>query len=215
MKTGVAYIRVSKERDNMITQDTQLDKIKQYCKLFDIELAYKYIDLDYSGRFDNRPKFQQLFNDIETGKLDKTNFLLVYKLDRIARNTYDFHKYMKILEDHEIDFISVTQNFNTNTPTGRLTRNILADLAQFESEMISERVKDNMMYNATNGNWNGGPVPLGYQLNNDEKGANIIPDNRAKEIKMFYEWYIEPGGSIRKNVHKANNQNIPSSTGTK
>ncbi|KXS45491.1 MAG: resolvase domain-containing protein [Candidatus Frackibacter sp. T328-2] len=212
MKKGIAYIRVSKSRTNMITQDTQLNKIKKYCDLHDINLIDSYMDLDYSGRSTRRPDFQKLFKEIENNSLD-IDYLLVYKLDRFARSVNDFHKYMEILDQQDISFVSITQQFDTSTPMGRLIRNILVDFAQFESEMVSERVKDNMINNAQNGVWNGGPVPLGFDITKEDETPNIKPNKRTKDIIKFYKWYIQPDGSIRNNVFKANEQNIPSSTG--
>ncbi|MCK8827126.1 recombinase family protein [Natroniella acetigena] len=210
MKKGVCYIRVSKHRDSMITQDTQLRKIKHYCELHDIELVSQYMDLDYSGRSTNRPDFQKLFEDIEENKID-IDYLLVYKLDRFARSVNDFHNYMEILEEKDINFVSITQHFDTSSPMGRLVRNILIDFAQFESEMIGERVKDNMIQNAQNGVWNGGPIPFGFTQTEDTEAANLKPNQEAKHVLQFYKWYIAPGGSIRKCVVKANKLGITTS----
>lgn len=197
----------------MITQNTQLEKIKQYCELHNIKLQKEYSDLDYSGRSTSRPDFQKLFHDIQNGYLDNIDYLLVYKLDRFARSVDDFHNYMAILDEHNISFVSVTQNFDTSSPMGRLIRNILVDFAQFESEMTGERVKDNMIENAQEGRWNGGRPPLGYDLKAKDK-TGIIKNEKAKQVLKLYQWYLKPDGSIRNNVIKANKQKIPSSTGS-
>ncbi|MCK8827124.1 recombinase family protein [Natroniella acetigena] len=212
MQTGVAYIRVSKARDDMITQSTQLEKIKQYCDLHNIELVAEYVDLDYSGRSTNRPKFQEMFKDIINNKLN-IDYLLVYKLDRLARSVSDFHTFIDILDKNSIDFISITQNFNTSIPVGRLMRNVLVDFAQFESEMTASRVKDNMIHNAKNGVWNGGPIPFGFTQTEDDKQANLRPNQEAKHVIQFYKWYTAPGGSIRNCVFKANKLGILTSKG--
>jgi site-specific DNA recombinase len=209
MKKAIAYIRVSKARDGMITQDTQLEKIKQYCKLQDIELIDTYIDLDYSGRSSNRPAFQKLFQNIKRDNLD-ADYLMVYKLDRFARSVTDFHNYMKVLDRHEVNFVSITQQFDTSTPIGRLIRNILVDFAQFESEMTSERVKDNLLRNAANGQWNGGTTPYGYRLTDEGLEIN---EKEAEIIKQFYSWYLEPGGSLNQIAQRVNKAKIKSSNG--
>ncbi|PRX24043.1 DNA invertase Pin-like site-specific DNA recombinase [Orenia metallireducens] len=209
MKRAIAYIRVSRARDNMITQDTQLEKIKQYCRLHEIKLVDVYSDLDYSGRSTDRPGFQKLFKDIKHGKLD-ADYLMVYKLDRFARSVTSFHKYMNALDSYGINFISITQQFDTSTPIGRLIRNILVDFAQFESEMIAERVKDNLTKNAADGNWNGGPLPFGYEL--DEKSNILIPkEDEAEIVRNFFDWYLEAGGSFNQIAQKVNKEGITTS----
>lgn len=188
---AVAYIRVSKEREDMITHDTQLDKIKQYCRLHNIDLVKVYQDIDYSGRSTNRPEFQLLFSELHNIEPD---YLIVYKLDRFVRSVKDFHQHIEKLENSNVSLVSITQNIDMSTPMGRLLRNVLIDFAQFESEMTGERVKDNMIHNAQNGRWNGGNVPYGYQW--DEENKLLVPDSVQSEvIKFIFSEYIKGNGS--------------------
>jgi DNA invertase Pin-like site-specific DNA recombinase len=177
-RRACAYIRVSKEREDGISPEQQKEKAELQAKLLGLDLIRIYQDIDISGRSDKRPAFQEMIQDIKSGQYD---VCMVYKLDRFCRNVKDFHHYVEILESHGCSLVSISQNIDTSTPVGRLLRNILADFAQFESEMIAERVKDNKVAAARKGRWNGGHVPYGYilrdkkfEINSDEASAVIL-----------------------------------------
>jgi len=91
-----------------------------------------YSDGRYTGANIERPGVRQLLADIEAGKID---CVVVYKVDRLSRSLIDFAKMMGLFEQHGVCFVSVTQQFNTNIPLGRLTLNILLSFAQFEREI--------------------------------------------------------------------------------
>src|SRR5580704_13597853 len=106
-----------------------------------------------------RPALQRLLSDIDEGRID---VVVVYKVDRLTRSLADFVKLIEIFDAHAASFVSVTQSFNTITSMGRLTLNILLSFAQFEREVIGERVRDKIAASKRKGIWVGGPVPLGY-----------------------------------------------------
>jgi DNA invertase Pin-like site-specific DNA recombinase len=99
----------------------------------------QYSDGGYTGANIERPGVKQLLADIEAGKID---CVVVYKVDRLSRSLIDFSKMMELFEKRGVCFVSVTQQFNTNSSLGRLTLNILLSFAQFEREIISERTRD-------------------------------------------------------------------------
>src|SRR5664280_1585393 len=113
----------------------------------------------YTGANIERPGVKQLLTDIEAGKVD---CVVVYKVDRLSRSLIDFSKMMELFEKRGVCFVSVTQQFNTNSSLGRLTLNILLSFAQFEREMIAERTKDKMSAARRKGKWVGGNPVLGY-----------------------------------------------------
>jgi len=178
--TACAYIRVSREKEDGISPEQQKEKAELQAKLLGLDLVQVYQDLDISGRSDNRDAFQEMINDI---KKNKYTACLVYKLDRFCRNVSDFHHYVRILESHGCRLISISQNIDTSTPVGRLLRNILADFAQFESEMIGERIRDNKVANARRGRWNGGHAPYGYKV--VEKRL-VINEEEAAVVRLIY-----------------------------
>src|SRR4029077_3218827 len=106
-----------------------------------------------------RPALQRLLADIRTRKVDT---VVVYKVDRLTRSLTDFAKLVELFDGHGVSFVSVTQAFNTTTSMGRLTLNVLLSFAQFEREVIGERVRDKIAASNRKGLWVGGIVPLGY-----------------------------------------------------
>src|SRR5260370_30064046 len=122
-------------------------------------IADRYDDGAFSGASLNRPALQILLADVRARKID---VVLVYKVDRLTRSLADFAKLIELFEAHQVAFVSVTQSFNTSSSMGRLTLNVLLSFAQFERELIGERVRDKIAASKRKGLWVGGPVPLGY-----------------------------------------------------
>ena len=102
-------------------------------------LGEHYDDGGFTGGNMDRPALKRLLADIEAGKID---CVVVYKVDRLSRSLLDFARMMEVFEKHKVSFVSVTQQFNTASSMGRLVLNVLLSFAQFEREMISERVRD-------------------------------------------------------------------------
>ena len=98
-----------------------------------------YDDGGFSGATLERPALRRLMADITMGLVD---VIVVYKIDRLSRSLMDFSKLVEVMEAHGVTFVSVTQSFNTTTSMGRLTLNILLSFAQFEREVIGERIRD-------------------------------------------------------------------------
>jgi site-specific DNA recombinase len=98
-----------------------------------------YDDGGFSGATMGRPALQRLLADIAAGRVDT---IVVYKIDRLTRSLADFAKIVEILDTRGASFVSVTQQFNTTTSMGRLTLNVLLSFAQFEREVIGERIRD-------------------------------------------------------------------------
>ena len=123
-----------------------------------ITLPEHYDDGGFSGGNMERPALQRLLTDIGAGAVD---CVVVYKVDRLSRSLIDFARIVETFEEHQVSFISVTQQFNTTTSLGRLTLNILLSFAQFEREIISERTRDKMAAARRRGKWTGGHPVLG------------------------------------------------------
>src|SRR4029079_10144677 len=102
-------------------------------------LPTAYDDGGYSGGTMNRPALQRLLSDIEAGRVD---VIVVYKVDRLTRALSDFAKLVDVFDRRGVSFVSITQQFNTTSSMGRLTLNVLLSFAQFEREVIGERVRD-------------------------------------------------------------------------
>jgi len=137
--------QVEKDYNSLETQKESLMAYIQAHKYEGWELYDVYEDAGYSAADLNRSELQRLLNDIRRKKI---NIVLVYKIDRLTRSPKDFYYLMEIFEKYKVDFISITERFDTSTPAGRLLRNIMLTFAQFERELASERTRDKMLQRA-------------------------------------------------------------------
>lgn len=152
----------------------------------------QYSDGGYTGANIERPGVRQLLADIGTGQID---CVVVYKVDRLSRSLIDFARMMGLFEKHGVCFVSVTQQFNTNTPLGRLTLNILLSFAQFEREIISDRTRDKQVAARKKGKWTGGHILLGYDLDS-RAGKLVINPDEAERVREMFRLYLE-GTSVQ------------------
>ena len=113
--------------------------------------------------------------------------VVVYKVDRLTRALSDFAKLVEIFDRRSVSFVSITQQFNTTTSMGRLTLNILLSFAQFERELIGERVRDKVAASKKKGMWMGGTVPLGYDVKDRKL---IVNDAEARTVVDIYKRYL-------------------------
>jgi DNA invertase Pin-like site-specific DNA recombinase len=153
-------------------------------------LRAAYDDGGFSGATMARPALDRLLADITAGRVDT---IVVYKIDRLTRALADFAKIVEILDARGASFVSVTQQFNTTTSMGRLTLNVLLSFAQFEREVIGERIRDKIAASKKKGMWMGGVPPLGYGVQ-DHKLVTI--DGEADTVRLVFRRYAELG-SVR------------------
>ncbi len=149
-----------------------------------------YNDGGFSGATMDRPALQQLLADVKAGRVDT---IVVYKIDRLTRSLADFAKIVEILDTRGASFVSVTQQFNTTTSMGRLTLNVLLSFAQFEREVIGERIRDKIAASKKKGMWMGGVQPLGYQAQDRKL---VIVESEAEIVRFIFRRYAELG-SVR------------------
>ena len=121
----------------------------------------RYDDGGFSGGNLERPALRRLMAEIEQGRVD---VVVVYKIDRLSRSLMDFARLVEVFDRQSVTFVSVTQSFNTTTSMGRLTLNVLLSFAQFEREVIGERIRDKFAASRRKGMWMGGHPPLGYDV---------------------------------------------------
>ncbi len=191
-KRCAIYTRKSTEEG--LEQDfNSLDAQREACAAYILSQAAEgweqvrehYDDGGWSGGNMDRPALRQLLADIEAGKVD---IIVVYKVDRLTRSLADFAKIVEILDDKGASFVSVTQAFNTTNSMGRLTLNVLLPFAQFEREVTGERIRDKIAASKQKGMWMGGPVPLGYRL---EDRKLVIEPSEAETVRMIFDRYVE------------------------
>jgi DNA invertase Pin-like site-specific DNA recombinase len=145
----------------------------------------RYDDGGISGGTLERPALKRLIADIQEGLVD---VVVVYKIDRLSRSLLDFSKLVEVFDANQVTFVSVTQSFNTTTSMGRLTLNILLSFAQFEREVIGERIRDKFAASRKRGMWMGGFVPLGY----DVRGRKLVlNDAEATLVRRIFQGFVE------------------------
>ena len=156
-----------------------------------IALPDHYDDGGVSGGTLERPALQRLLRDVEAGLID---VVVVYKIDRLSRSLMDFAKLVEAFEQHEVTFVSVTQQFNTTTTMGRLTLNILLSFAQFEREVIGERIRDKFAASRRKGMWMGGNVPLGYRV---EARKLVVVESEAELVRRIFARFAALGSALK------------------
>jgi DNA invertase Pin-like site-specific DNA recombinase len=150
----------------------------------------RYDDGGFSGGTLERPALRRLLADIEQGLVD---VIVVYKIDRLSRSLMDFAKLVEVMDAHGVTFVSVTQSFNTTTSMGRLTLNILLSFAQFEREVIGERIRDKFAASRARGMWMGGKVPLGYDV---VARKLVVNEDEAARVRRVFEIFVETGSGV-------------------
>ncbi len=161
----------------------------------------RYDDGGISGATLERPALKRLLADIEAHRVD---VVVVYKIDRLSRALMDFTKLVEVFDRNNVTFVSVTQSFNTTTSMGRLTLNILLSFAQFEREVIGERIRDKVAASRKRGMWMGGFVPLGYEARDRKL---IVNETEAATVRLIFERFIKIG-SATELVRKLRAENV-------
>src|ERR1700680_4207020 len=188
------YTRKSTEH-NLDLEFNSLDAQREACEAYIKSQAHEGWRL-IAGRFDDgglsgasleRPALQTLLTDVRAGKI---TIVVVYKVDRLTRSLADFAKLVELFDQHGVSFVSITQSFNTTSSMGRLTLNVLLSFAQFEREVIGERVRDKIAASKKKGLWMGGPVPLGYRCIDKKL---IIEPGEAETVRTIFKLYIKLG----------------------
>jgi len=161
----------------------------------------RYDDGGFSGGTLERPALQRLIADIEANRVD---VVVVYKIDRLSRSLMDFAKLVEVFDRNSVTFVSVTQSFNTTTSMGRLTLNILLSFAQFEREVIGERIRDKFAASRKKGMWMGGFVPLGYDVKDRKL---VVNEGEAATVQMIFQRFLRVG-SMTKLIVAFRSENI-------
>src|SRR5881409_1060783 len=183
------YTRKSSEH-NLDLAFSSLDAQREACEAYIRSQAHegwrlipgRYDDGAFSGASLDRPALQQLLADVRASRID---IVLVYKVDRLTRSLADFAKLIELFDVYGVSFVSVTQSFNTSSSMGRLTLNVLLSFAQFERELIGERVRDKISASKRKGIWVGGPVPLGYA--SVDKKLVVVPEEAETVRAILFD----------------------------
>lgn len=145
--------------------------------------ADRYDDGGFSGGSIDRPALKRLVAGVQAGKI-----IVVYKIDRLSRSMLDFLTLIELFERHGVTFVSVTQSFNTRDAMGRMVLNILIAFAQFERELIGERIRDKVAASRKKGIWMGGWTPLGYEVRDRKL---IVHQADAERVVSIFQRFVQ------------------------
>ncbi len=182
---AVIYARYSSDRQTEQSIEGQLRECQEFAQREGITIVNHYIDRAISGKTDNRPAFQKMISDSSSHEFE---YVLVYKLDRFARNRYDSAIYKAKLKKNGVKVLSAKENI-MDSPEGIILEGLLEAMNEYYSAELSQKIKRGMRENRIKGKVTGGNVALGFKVNSekyleiDEKGAELV--------KIIFTMYCE------------------------
>ncbi|MDR1101183.1 MAG: recombinase family protein [Clostridiales bacterium] len=205
------YGRQSVDKKDSISIESQIEKGKS--RLIDDEPYKVYIDKGFSGKNTQRPDFIRLIKDIKSGLIHK---VIVYKIDRISRAIVDFGKIMETFSEYNVEFVSVSESFDTSTPIGKAMLYIVMVFAQLERETIQMRIKDNYYARGANAFGLSGMTPYGYKkihtIHLGKKTHTYEPEFEVSQVvRTIFDMYANEDKSTLLNVatRLTDNPDIP------
>lgn len=190
VKRCAIYSRSSVEKDNRDPFDSVSAQFMACAEFIGSQVSRNwtlvstlYEDRGYSGSHLRRFGFQSLLADIKRGLID---VVVVHRLDRLTRNLSDFQQILAELKSHDVALVSVTQQLDMSHHVGRLATNVLTSFAEFEREMVGQRVKEKRAATLQNGRWQGTSCPLGYRVKND---CLVVDAGEAAIVQQLFYRY--------------------------
>ena len=167
--------------------EAQKSRMKAFADYNGYEIAGEYEDAGKSGKsIEGRAAFNQMMNDIKTGK-DDVSYVLVFKLSRFGRNAADVLSTLQVMQDFGVNLICVEDGIDSSKDAGKLMISVLSAIAEIERENIRVQTMEGRIQKAREGKWNGGFAPYGYQLVN---GELKIKEEEAEAIRIIFDKYV-------------------------
>ena len=171
----------------------------------------QYSDKGLSGYYADRPDFQRMLHDIDSGKI---RAVACYKLDRISRKTSDLMRLLEYLEKNDVVLLVCSNNINTQISTSKIIIQVLAIIAEFERDILTERIQDNLMELSKDGRWMGGQTPTGFDKQRVATGSGKnksavsflvpIPEQR-EQVQLIFKKFLETRSYNRTKVYMNEN----------
>ena len=171
----------------------------------------QYSDKGLSGYYADRPDFQRMLHDIDAGKI---RAVACYKLDRISRKTSDLMRLLEYLEKNDVILLVCSNNINTQISTSKIIIQVLAIIAEFERDILTERIQDNLMELSKDGRWMGGQTPTGFDKQRVATGSGKnksavsflipIPEQR-EQVQLIFKKFLETRSYNRTSVYMNEN----------
>ena len=209
MKNAVIYARYSPgSKQNYQSIEGQLKECYAFAERSDLRVVREYVDEHLTGTNDKRTQFLQM---IEDSKRKGFQYIIVYQLDRFARNRYDSATYKAKLKKSGVRVLSAKENI-TDDASGILIEGVLENMAEYYSAELSQKVKRGIAITASKCKFFGGGIPLGYKV--DDEKRFIINEETAPIVKQMFEM-LANGYNYAEIARYMNERGIPTSRGGK
>ncbi len=207
--TVATYARVStqEQASEGTSLDFQQSQLAAYCQLQGWTIMNSYVDPGFSGKDGNRPGLERLLSDARIGLFDK---LIVFRLDRLARNLRLLLEIEQELRSHDVGLISMKESVDTSTATGKMVFQMFGMVAEWERETITERMKSGRIQRYREGSWAGGKAPYGYSRDSETRKL-VIKEDEARIVRRMYAEYAD-GKSLFAVSQGLNRDGIPART---
>ena len=208
------YARQSVDKRDSISIELQIETCQKMIAP-SIPASKVYSDKGYSGSNTNRPGFEEMMRDIQSGLIDR---VIVYKLDRISRSLLDFAQIHDVFEKRHVEFFSCNEQFDTSTPMGKAMLGIIMVFAQLERETIQMRVKDNYYARGEKGMYLGGRPPFGFtKVKTSHNGISTykygINEEQAELVKTLFSEYANTDAAFGHLTKKLNDIGVKTNNG--
>lgn len=210
-KIGV-YVRVSTEEQAENPEGSiknQEMRLRDFVKMKNQDQAFGditevFTDPGISAKDMNRPSLQRMLTKVRAGEI---NLVLVTELSRLTRSTKDFSLLWEFMNDHGCKFLSLRDNFDSTTPAGEMIMFTLANFAQFERKQTAERISNSFVARSKRGLWNGGVLPLGYDVDKTRNGHLVIVPDEAEIVRDVYSTFLKEE-TLARTAKSLNDRNI-------
>ena len=176
------YARYSSHSQQEQSIEGQLRDAYAFAEREGYKVVGEYCDRAISGRTDDRPQFQKMIADAAKKQFQ---VVIVWKLDRFARNRYDSATYKARLKKHGVRVISATENI-TDDPEGIILEGLLESMAEYYSANLSKHVRRGLRESVINGTWTGGAAPFGYKVVDKKL---VVDEDKATAIRYAFRQY--------------------------
>lgn len=198
IKSVGGYIRVSTTEQAMrgVSLESQEEAIRNWCERNGYKLTDLYIDRGITARkkLQNRKEFCRMMQDVQSHRI---NHIVVLRLDRFFRNTYDYHRMMKeYLEPNGCEWSAINEDYDTTTTNGRLMINLRLAIAEQECDIDSDRIKDVFRNRIRNGHVVTGRQAMGYSITEDKR---LEPNEDAQTVRDIFDSFLATG-CVRKTM---------------
>lgn len=216
------YARVSAvEQVSGLSIDKQIEDMKHYSERKGWTVIGEYVDAGLSGSNDDRPQFQKMMVEAFSSKFDR---ILVAWQDRFARNSAEEAWHREKLEPIGVFVYSVREEYDPQTPSGKMQIGIQSNVSQFWSTVTAQKIKDSLRYGAEQGYWMASHAPYGYRIETvdvmdgqkrlQSRRKLVFGDPEAVEtVKKIYDWYVNQGIGLKGIATRLNDLKMPSPGG--